>query len=128
MPASRYTPDLLSEQDEVAKQATTRHGHRMALPKRVSKGTARRAKTQPVRRGPAPPLGASTTCDSAFRIIAGRHLKELTRHHRATCGGDADALHDMRIALTRLRAAIAFFSPMVRGLQQLRLADEFKWL
>ena len=34
----------------------------------------------------------------------------------------------MRIALTRLRTTIDFFSPMVTSLQQLRLADELKWL
>ena len=67
-------------------------------------------------------------CDTAFRVVAGRQLKELTRHHRATCGGNADALHEMRVALTRLRTTIDFFSPMVTSLQQLRLADELKWL
>ena len=34
----------------------------------------------------------------------------------------------MRIALTRLRTAIAFFSPMVAGPQRTRLRDELKWL
>jgi len=34
----------------------------------------------------------------------------------------------MRLALTRLRTAIAFFSPMVAGPQQMRLKDELRWL
>ena len=34
----------------------------------------------------------------------------------------------MRIALTRLRTIIAFFSPMVAGPQQARLKDELRWL
>lgn len=67
-------------------------------------------------------------CDTAFRIVADRCLSDLTAHHRATCAGDAGALHHMRIALTRLRTAIAFFSPMVAGPQRTRLADELKWL
>ncbi|MGB9117036.1 CHAD domain-containing protein [Bradyrhizobium sp.] len=67
-------------------------------------------------------------CDTAFRNVAGRYLRDLTAHHEATCGGDASALHEMRIALTRLRTTIAFFSPMVAGPQQARLADELKWL
>ncbi len=34
----------------------------------------------------------------------------------------------MRIALTRLRTAILFFSPMVDDLQRTRIRDELKWL
>ena len=67
-------------------------------------------------------------CDTAFRIVARRCLKELTANHAATCEGDADALHHMRIAITRLRTAIAFFSPMVAGPQGARIRDELKWL
>jgi len=67
-------------------------------------------------------------CDTAFRIIVRRGLKNLTANHAATCEGDADALHRMRIALTRLRTAISFFSPMVAGPQRARLRDELKWL
>ncbi len=67
-------------------------------------------------------------CDTAFRNAAGRYLKDLTAQQEATCGGDARALHEMRIALTRLRTTIAFFSPMVAGPQQARLANELRWL
>jgi CHAD domain-containing protein len=68
------------------------------------------------------------TCDTAFRAIAGHYLAELTAQHRATCAGDANALHEMRIALTQLRTAIALFRPMVADPQHIRLADELKWL
>jgi CHAD domain-containing protein len=67
-------------------------------------------------------------CDTAFRIVAGRCLGDLTVNHPATCAGDAGALHQMRIALTRLQTAIAFFSPMIGGAQRTRLRDELKWL
>jgi CHAD domain-containing protein len=67
-------------------------------------------------------------CDTAFRSAAGRYLRDLTAHQEATCGGDDRALHEMRIALMRLRTIIAFFSPMVAGPQQALLADELKWL
>jgi len=67
-------------------------------------------------------------CDTAFRIIVRRGLKDLTANHAATCEGGADALHRMRIALTRLRTAISFFSPMVAGPQRARIRDELKWL
>ena len=91
------------------------------------KGTARAGQAQPRRLPPALPT-AAMACDAAFRSIVGRYLRDLAAHHEATCGGDAGALHEMRIALTRLRTAIAFFSPMVAGPQQARLSNELKWL
>jgi CHAD domain-containing protein len=80
------------------------------------------------RRRPALRLDATMACDTAFRIVARRCLKDLTAHHAATREGDADALHDMRVAVTRLRTAISFFSPMVAGPQRTRIRDELKWL
>jgi CHAD domain-containing protein len=103
----------------------------MVLPaslKPARKGTARATRTQPRRHRPAPPLNAAMACDTAFRVVAGHYLRDLTAHYPATCAGDADALHQMRLALTRLRTAIALFSPMVAGPQQTRLAAELKWL
>ncbi len=102
----------------------------MGLPpssKPSTNGTARAHRTQP-RRPPPTPLTAATPCDTAFRSAAGRYVGDLSAHCEATCEGDAGALHEMRIALTRLRTVIAFFSPMVAGPQQARLADGLKWL
>jgi len=75
-----------------------------------------------------PRLDATMACDTAFRIIARRCLKDLTANHAATCEGDADALHHLRVAVTRLRTVISFFSPMVGGPQRTRIRDELKWL
>ena len=97
-----------------------------ALTKPASQGTVRAEREQ--RHHPAPRLNAAMACDTAFRIVAGRCLNDLNANHQATCAGDADALHQMRIALTRLRTAIAFFSPMVAGPQRTRLREELKWL
>src|SRR5450755_1607456 len=83
---------------------------------------------QPKRRRPAPKLNAVMPCDTAFRIIAQRHLKKLSASHEATCKGDPTALHEMRIALTHLRTAILFFSPMVDDSRQPQISDELKWL
>jgi CHAD domain-containing protein len=68
------------------------------------------------------------SCDTAFRIVARRALKDLNTNHEATCKGDATALHQMRIALTHLRTAILFFSPMVDDSMRDRVRDELKWL
>lgn len=49
-------------------------------------------------------------------------------NQQATSRGDPVALHQMRIALTHLRTAILFFSPMVADGTQARLRVELKWL
>ena len=69
-----------------------------------------------------------TACDTAFRILALRYLGDLTANHEATCKGDPEALHQMRVVLTRLRTAVLFFSPMVVDSQQPRVKGELKWL
>ena len=68
------------------------------------------------------------TCDTAFRVIARRYLEDMTKNHEATCNADPNALHRMRIALTHLRTAILFFSPMLADSQQTKITDELKWL
>jgi CHAD domain-containing protein len=67
-------------------------------------------------------------CDTAFRILALRYLGDLTANHEATCKGDPEALHQMRIVLTRLRTAVLFFCPMIVDSQQPRVKAELKWL
>jgi CHAD domain-containing protein len=76
----------------------------------------------------APPLRASMTCEAAFRTAATHYVDQVTAQQRGTSAGEPDALHAMRVALTRLRATIALFSPMVEGEEKLRLAAELKWL
>jgi CHAD domain-containing protein len=73
-------------------------------------------------------LDPMMACDAAFRIVARRYFEDLTANHDATCRGNSTALHQMRIALTRLRTAILFFSPMVADTEQARIKDELKWL
>ena len=67
-------------------------------------------------------------CDTAFRILARRYVADLTANHEATSRGNPVALHRMRIALTHLRAAILFFSPMVADATRTRIRAELKWL
>ena len=42
--------------------------------------------------------------------------------------GDPVALHQTRIGLTRLKAAVAFYGPMVADSEWTRLKSELKWL
>lgn len=66
--------------------------------------------------------------EASFRLVASQCLEDVAKNHRATCGGDAAALHQMRVAVTRLRAAISFFSPMVADSEWLQLRSELKWI
>jgi CHAD domain-containing protein len=75
-----------------------------------------------------PQLNAAMACDTAFRIVARRHLDALSANREATCNGDPIALHQMRVALTHLRTAILFFSPMVDDAERNEISDELKWL
>src|ERR1700761_9339730 len=92
--------------------------------------TAPRVKPAAARRRASanPRLNGAMACDTAFRIVARRHLDALNTNHKATCDGDATALHQMRIALTHLRTAILFFSPMVHDTVRDEVRDELKWL
>ncbi|MCK1358969.1 CHAD domain-containing protein [Bradyrhizobium sp. 199] len=73
-------------------------------------------------------LSAGMACDTAFRIIARRHLDAVLTQHDGTCRGEPDALHQIRIALTHLRTAIRFFSPMVDDALRPNVWAELKWL
>lgn len=77
---------------------------------------------------PKPRLNAAMACDTAFRIVARRHLDALSANQEATLNGDPIALHQMRVALTHLRTAILFFSPMVDDAERNEIRDELKWL
>ena len=99
----------------------------MSLPTTSSTAAAR---AKPAARRNALPgrLSPGMACDTAFRIIARRHLDAVLAQHDGTCRGDPDALHQIRIALTHLRTAIRFFSPMVDDTHRPHVWAELKWL
>ncbi len=75
-----------------------------------------------------PRLTAAMTCQEAFQAIARDCLDDLTANQQATREGDREALHQMRIALTRLRAIRSFFSSVVPSSEWSNLNGELKWL
>src|SRR6059058_4809099 len=99
----------------------------MSRPTTISAATAR---ARPAARGNALPgrLSPGMACDTAFRIIARRHLDAVLAQHDGTCRGDPEALHQIRIALTHLRTAIRFFSPIVDDALRPEVWTELKWL
>jgi CHAD domain-containing protein len=97
-------------------------------PKPAGKTLSRAKPARQQRLSPKPRLNAAMACDTAFRIVARRHLDALIANRDATASGDPTALHQMRIALTHLRTAILFFSPMVEDAIRAEVRDELKWL
>jgi CHAD domain-containing protein len=84
--------------------------------------------TEPAQPPPTPRLNAMMACDTAFRVVARRYLRDLIANQEAACSGDPAALHQMRIAITRLRTAITFFSPMVADVKRTGIRNDLKWL
>ena len=83
----------------------------------------RAAKAEPIA------LAAPLTEADAFRAVAHACL----HHYRLNeivllAAPDADALHQARIALRRLRSALSLFRPTVRGKDYHALRDELGWL
>lgn len=99
----------------------------MARPDTSSTATAR-ARPAASRNALPGRLSSGMACDTAFRIIARRHLAAVLAQHGGTCGGDPEALHQIRIALTHLRTAIRFFWPMVDDTLHPKVWAELKWL
>jgi len=71
---------------------------------------------------------AGLDCGAAFQKIALGAVSGIKAHHAGACAGDAEAVHQIRVAITRLRAAVLFFAPVVADAEWLRLKQEIRWL
>ena len=71
---------------------------------------------------------AGPTCQRAFQQMARQCLASVRQHREAAGRGDADAVHSIRIALTKLRAARKFFAAMTRDTAWPKLKAEIRWL
>jgi CHAD domain-containing protein len=70
----------------------------------------------------------TSDCQAAFQRIAKSCVKLMQHHRNAAIAGDPDAIHRMRIALTQLRAAVLFFSPMTDDGVWTEIDKELHWL
>jgi triphosphatase len=62
----------------------------------------------------------------AFRAIVHNCLRQIIANEPGVCTGDAEALHQMRIGLRRLRAAITAFAEVSADSRQNRIKTELK--
>jgi triphosphatase len=81
----------------------------------------------------APDLGStvidvSVTVGTLAWAVMRRHLAALVAHEAGTrLGEDAEALHDMRVAARRLRAALSLFARYLPARAE-HFRNEFKWV
>jgi triphosphatase len=68
------------------------------------------------------------TTAEAFRAIARSCLRQIIVNEPAVCAGRAEALHQMRVGLRRLRAAISIFADVVADSSEERIKAELKWI
>lgn len=78
----------------------------------------------------AEPIAVAPDTDSvaAFRTIARSCLYQLVANEPALRRNDPEAVHQMRIGVRRLRAAISLFADMLAGPQTEALKSELKWI
>ena len=75
-------------------------------------------------------LDARADQRTAFRAVAQACLRHFRLNEISLLAGsrDAEALHQSRVALRRLRSAFVLFHPMLAGKDFRRLRSELKWL
>lgn len=67
-------------------------------------------------------------CATAFQKIALDCVAKVRLHHSSACDGDVEAVHQIRVAITRLRAAVSFFAPITVDVEWRRIKKELAWL
>ena len=75
-----------------------------------------------------PELSAGMSTGRAFTLIGRACLRQLVANEPAVNRRDAEALHQMRVALRRLRAAISLFSDVVSDDRVNTIKTELRWL
>jgi triphosphatase len=79
-------------------------------------------------RGAPVRLRSGMTTREAFRTIGHSCLKQVVANEPAVLAGDADGVHQMRIGLRRLRAAISLFPEILGDAQTEKVKKDLKWL
>lgn len=73
-------------------------------------------------------LSPEMTTQDAFRIIANGCVRQLIGNEPAMLAGNGEALHQMRVALRRLRAAISSFASVVADNDWQRIKSDLRWI
>ncbi len=82
----------------------------------------------PVSKAAPVALAANSSRQSAFQAIARACLYQLVANRPAMQFGDPEGLHQVRVALRRMRAAISLFSDILADPQTEQIKTELKWI
>jgi triphosphatase len=74
------------------------------------------------------PLTSDMTVEQVFRAIGRECLRQIIANRPAVCRADPEGVHQMRVGLRRLRAAISLFSDVVTDRRLPRIKQELKSL
>jgi triphosphatase len=81
----------------------------------------------PVKAAPVE-LPAGANARDAFRMIGLACLKQIIINEPALIKGDPEGVHQMRVGIRRLRAAMSLFAVLLRDSQTAAIKTELKWL
>jgi triphosphatase len=70
----------------------------------------------------------TSSAGQAFQLIARVCVRQILANRPAVIAGDAEALHQMRIGLRRLRTAISLFDEVVADDQREAIKQDLKWI
>jgi inorganic triphosphatase YgiF len=73
-------------------------------------------------------IAAAATAEDAFVTIGFECLRHLAANQAAVRRGDPEGIHQMRVGLRRLRAALSLFKRLIQGSELRKLKDELVWL
>lgn len=86
-------------------------------------------KSAPVVKGKAPILRPDMNVEDSFRAIARACLEHLMLNECALLATEAgEAIHQMRVAMRRLRSALKVFKEITDGPDLPRIKDDLRWL
>jgi triphosphatase len=80
-----------------------------------------------VKAGPVNVAAGMSTRDG-FQVIGRACLKQIIENEPGLLKGDGEGVHQMRVGLRRLRAAMSLFGVILRGRETARIKTKLKWL
>jgi triphosphatase len=73
-------------------------------------------------------LAAGMSTRDGFRVVGRACLKQIVGNEAALLKGDGEGVHQLRVGLRRLRAAISLFADILHDPQAPAIKGELKWL
>jgi triphosphatase len=73
-------------------------------------------------------ISPDASCQAAFQVSARACLHQIVANQNPTRNGDPEGVHQARVGLRRLRAAISLFVEMLRDPQSSTIKRELKWI